>query len=327
MMKKKLSCGATLLLSLCMVLPLIAANASAAPELIPFYTPSAGGGAYILGAGIITVTNKYLPEIRLIQEATTGTMDIVRRMQARESAKKECLGSFGTVDAWRAYKGLDEYAGKPFTGIRALTYILGTDLYFVVPSNSPIKSYADAKGKRIGVGGPGSTTANTALFLFEQHGVTKKDFKPQYYVFREIVEGIQNGSLDGGIFVGGYPIAAYSELSTQHNVRIIPLEDSFLKKATAEHPYYYRTVVKAKSYRGLEQDTPILGFCTAVYAHEGMSNELVYKIMKNLFEHKTEYYAIHSSAKEMTPENATKGIPVPFHPGAEKYLKEIGVMK
>ena len=180
-------------------------------------------------------------------------------------------------------KGIDEYAGKPFTGLRALTYVLGTDLYFVVPTNSPIKSYADAKGKRIGVGGPGSTTANTALFLFEQHGVTKKDFKPQYYVFREIVEGIQNGSLDGGIFVGGYPIAAYAELSTQHNVRIVPLDESFLKKVTAEHPYYYRTVVKAKSYKGLEQDTPILGFTTAIYAHEGMSNDLVYKILEEPF--------------------------------------------
>ena len=327
MLRMKLLCRVTLLVSLCMLLPLISTSASAAPELIPFYTPSAGGGAYILGAGIITVTNKYLPEIKLVQEATTGTMDIVRRMQARETAKKDCLGTFGTVDAWRAYKGLDEYSGKPFTGLRALNYILGTDLYFVVPTNSPVKSYADAKGKRIGVGGPGSTTANTALFLFEQHGVTKKDFKPQYYVFREIVEGIQNGSLDGGIFVGGYPIAAYAELSTQHNVRIVPLEDSFLKKVTAEHPYYYRTVVKAKAYRGLEQDTPILGFATAFYAYEGMNNDLVYKIMKNLWEHKAEYYAIHSSAKEMSVEDATKGITIPFHAGAVKYLKEIGAMK
>jgi TRAP transporter TAXI family solute receptor len=316
-----------LVLSLGMLLPLISASASVAAELIPFYTPSAGGGAYILGAGVITITNKYFTDIKLVQEATTGTMDIVRRMQARESAKKDCLGVFGTVDAWRALKGYDEYAGKPFTGIRALTYVLGTDLYFVVPTNSPIKSYADAKGKRIGVGGPGSTTANTALFLFEQHGVTKKDFKPQYYVFREIVEGIQNGSLDGGIFVGGYPIAAYSELATQHNVRIVPLEENFLKKVTTEHPYYYRTVVKAKSYKGLEQDTTILGFTTAIYAYEGMSNELVYRILKNLFEHKTEYYAIHSAAKDMTVEDATKGIPVPFHPGAVKYLKEIGAMK
>jgi uncharacterized protein len=316
-----------LILSVCTLLSLAAGPAAAAPELVPFYTPAAGGTGYILGAGVVTVTNKFLPEMRMVHEATTGSMEIVRRMMQREAAKKDCFGLFGTVDAWNAMHGKNEYSGRPFTGIRALTYVLGTDVYFVVPANSSIKSYADVKGKRIGIGGPGSTTANTALYLFEEHGITKKDFKPYYYVFREIIEGIQNGSLDGGFFVGGYPIAAYSELATQQNVRIVPVDEKVLKKALAEHAYYYRTIVKAKSYKGLEQDTPVLGFTTAIYAHEAMSTDLVYKVVKNLFEHKADYYAIHASAKDMTVEDATKGIPIPFHPGAVKYFKEIGVMK
>ncbi len=302
-------------------------SATAAPELTPFYTPAAGGTGYILGAGVVTVTNKFLPDVKMVHEATTGSMEIVRRMMSRESQKKDCFGLFGTVDAWNAMHGKNEYTGKPFTGLRALTYVLGTDVYLAVPANSSIKSYADVKGKRIGIGGPGSTTANTALYLFEEAGITKKDFKPYYYVFREIIEGIQNGSLDGGFFVGGYPIAAYSELATQQNVRIVPVDEKIIKKATTEHPYYYRNVVKAKSYKGLEQDTPVLGFTTAIYAHEAMSSDFVYKIVKNLFVNKADYYAIHASAKDMSVEDATKGIPIPFHPGAVKYLKEIGAMK
>jgi uncharacterized protein len=302
-------------------------SVQAASELIPFYTPPAGGGAYILGAGIVSVTNRHLPEVKLVHEACTGTMDIVRRMMMREGQKKDAFGVFGTVDSWRALKGQGEYTGRPFSNLRAVVFVLPTDLYFVVPANSPIKSYADAKGKRIGVGGPGSTTANTALFLFEMHGVKKEDFKPYYYVFKEIVEGIQNGSLDGGIFVGGYPIAAYTELSLQHNVRIVPVDETLLTKIVTEHPYYYQSVVKAKSYKGLDQDTPILGFTTAVFTHLGVSADLVYKFLKNLFDHKADYYSIHGSAKAMTVESATKGIPLPFHPGAERYLKEIGAMK
>ena len=69
------------------------------------------------------------------------------------------------------------------------------------------------------------------------------------------------------------------------------------------------------------------GFTTAEFTHLGVSAEVVYKLLKNLFDHKADYYSIHSSAKEMTVENATKGIPLLFHPGAEKYLKEIGAMK
>lgn len=317
-----------LALLLCTCLWLVAPASHAAPvDLIPCFTPAAGGTAYILGAGVVSVTNKYLSDVKMIHEATTGSMEIVRRMMQREAAKKDGFGIFGTVDAWNALKGKNEYAGRPFADLRAIVYVLGTDVYLVVPSDSSIKSYADVKGKRIGLGGAGSTSANTALFLLEQHGVAKKDFKPYYYVFKETVEGIENGSLDGGILVGGYPVAAYSELAFQHNVRIVPVDDKVLKKVTTEYPYYYRSIVKAKSYKGLEHDTPVLGFTTAIYAHAAMSSDLVYRFIKNLFDHKADYYAIHPSAKDMTAEQATKGIPIPFHPGAERYLREIGAMK
>jgi TRAP transporter TAXI family solute receptor len=301
--------------------------ARAATELIPFYTPAPGGTAYILGAGIVTVTNKYLTDAKLVHEASTGTMDMVRRMMAREAAKKPAFALFGSPDAWKAYKGQAEYSATPFTGLRGVVFNSAFDVYLVVPASSRIKSYADVKGKRISIGGPGSTVANSALLFLEYAGVTKNDFKPYYYTYRETVEGLQDGSLDGGFLGGGFPIAAYTELSTRNDVRIVPIDEKIMKTALAEHPYYYGNVVKAKSYRGLEQDTPIFGFTGGFWTYAGVSADLVYAILKNLFEHKADYYAIHISAKEMTEGTATKGIPVPFHPGAEKYLKEIGAWK
>ncbi|MCJ7784912.1 MAG: TAXI family TRAP transporter solute-binding subunit, partial [Desulfobacterales bacterium] len=252
-----------------------------AAELIPFYTPPAGGGAYILGAGMISVTNKYISGTTLVHEATTGTMDIVRRMMQREGTKRPSFGIFGNVDAWKAYKGNNEYAGKPFESIRAIVYCLGTDQYFVVPANSSIKSFVDAKGKRIGVGGAGSTGANTALFMLEQHGITKNDFKPYYFVYNEVVQGLQDGSLDAGFLVGGFPIPAYTELSTTRNVRIVPVDEKVAEKIVKEYPYYYRSVVKAKSYKGLEQDTPIMGFSTSVWTYASVDTDLVYNFLKN----------------------------------------------
>lgn len=157
--------------------------------------------------------------------------------------------------------------------------------------------------------------------------MTKNDFKPYYYTYRETVEGIQDGSLDGGFVGGGYPIAIYTELALTHDVRIVPIDEKILKRVIDERPYYYGTVVKAKSYKGLEQDTFIYGFASALWTLSSLSTDFVYTLLKNLFDHRADYYAIHQSAKDMTPEDAMKGIPVPFHPGAEKYLKEIGVMK
>jgi TRAP transporter TAXI family solute receptor len=183
------------------------------------------------------------------------------------------------------------------------------------------------KGKKIGIGGPGSTVANTALFLLEQNGVKKTDFKPYYFVYKETVEGIQNGSLDGGVVAGGFPIAAYTELSIQHNVRIVPVDENIVKKVTAEHPYYYRNVVKAKAYKGIDQDTTIMGFYTNVWTTARTPDTLVYKFLKNVFDHKADYYAIHTTAKDMQVETAAKGSALPYHPGAEKFFKEIGAIK
>ncbi len=309
------------------VVGLSSGQARAAGELISFITPPAGGGAYIVGAGMISVSNKYIADPKFVHEAATGTMDIVRRMMAREAQKKEAFGIFGTVDAWNAYKGNNEYKGKPFTGLRMVVAVNGTDVYFVVPANSPIKSYADAKGKRLGMGGPGSTPANTAHFLLEQYGVTKKDFKPYYYTYKETVEGIQDGSLDGGFLAGGYPIASYNELATQRAVRIVPLDEATVKKIVAEHPYYYKNVVKAKSYKGLDQDTTIMGFAGATWTHTGVSDEIVYNFLKNLFDHKDDFYSIHPAAREVTHQNALAGLSVPLHPGAEKYYREMGILK
>ena len=319
--------GFMFMVGILVALTVILVPQAKAAELVPFITPPAGGGAYIIGAGVITVTNKYITDVKLVHEAATGTMDIVRRMQAREASKKDAFAIYGTPDAWSAYKGLNEYKGKPLTGLRMVVAVNGTDVYLVVPANSPIKSYADVKGKRIGMGGPGSTPANTAQFLLDQYGVTKKDFKPYYYTYKETVEGLQDGSLDGGIIAGGYPISAYSELATQKAVRIVPVDEAMLKKIIASHPYYYRNVVKAKSYKGLEQDTPIMGFAGGLWVLSSASTDYVYRLIKNLFDHRNEFYAIHSAAKEITPENALIGLSVPLHPGAEKYYKEIGILK
>ena len=313
----------------CVVLTILSFSpVQAAKELIPVFTPAAGGTAYTLGAGIVAVTNRYLSDIELVHMETTGSLDIVRRMQERENMNKPCFGIFATPDAWRAYKGMGtEYAGKPFPSLRSVVFVNGSDQYFAVPASSSIKAYGDAKGKRIGVGGAGSTVASSALFFFEQHGVSKSDFSPYYFVYKETVEGIQDGSLDGGILGGGYPISAYVELSTRMAMRIVPVDEKVIARVAAEQPYYYRAVIKAGSYKGLDKDVTTYGFTTAVHTYAGMSPDLVYRFLKNLFDHREDYYSIHKSAREMTAETATKGFSVPVHPGAERYLKEIGAMR
>lgn len=303
-------------------------STSAAEQLVAFASPAAGGGGYVLVAGMVSTVNKYMPGgVKLVHEATTGTLEMVRRLQMAYNQKKPMFADFGTPDGWNAYKGEQDYKGKQFAELRSVSFNQLVDLYLVVPASSPIKSYADVKGKRISMGGAGSTVSTLGHLTLEYYGVTKKDFKPYYFVYKETIEGIGDGSLDGGFFAGSYPMASYTELSTTKNVRIVPVDDAIAKRLVAEHPGHIQGLVKAKSYRGLESDTPVLGWTGAIWTHAGTSPEIVYNFTKTLFEHKEEYYEIHRDAKVLTVENATKTIRVPFHPGAEKYLREVGAVK
>ncbi|HUJ89302.1 MAG TPA: TAXI family TRAP transporter solute-binding subunit, partial [Syntrophorhabdales bacterium] len=117
------------------------APARAATELVPLYTPPAGGTAYVLGAGIVATTNKYMQDTQIVHEAATGTMEMVRRMMQRESMKKPVLAVFGTPDGWKAYRGEAEYAGTPFTALRAIVFINASDQYLITLASSGIKSF------------------------------------------------------------------------------------------------------------------------------------------------------------------------------------------
>lgn len=306
----------------------LSSEAVAQEKLIAVYSPPAGGGAYTLVAGTVMVSNRYMGRgINFVHEQTTGTLEMVRRLMVAESQKKDAFASFGSTDGYNAYTGRQEYSGKPFTALRAVAFNQLVDLYLVVPANSPIKSYTDVKGKRIAMGGPGSSVANTALLTLEHYGITKNDFKPFYFVYKETIEGLQDGSLDGGFLAGGYPMPSYLELSTRNAVRIIPVDEKIANKIIAEQPGYQTSIVKAKSYKGLEQDTRIVGWTGALWTYAGVSDDLVYKFIKNLFDHKEDYYVVHQDAKVLTLRDYNKGIAVPFHPGAERYFKEMGVWR
>ena len=109
---------ATIVSTICALVCFLAPALASAAELVPLYTPPAGGTAYVLGAGVVSVTNKYVADASMVHEAATGTMEMVRRMIQRESQKKPCFAVFGSPDGFRAFKGEGEYGGKAFSTLR-----------------------------------------------------------------------------------------------------------------------------------------------------------------------------------------------------------------
>jgi TRAP transporter TAXI family solute receptor len=314
------------LIILVSVLALSTSGFSASKRIATVYTSGVGGTAYVLGGAIAKVINKHVPEVQMVVEATGGTIASVRFIAEKYEKNQEAFGLSDSQGLHFAYEGK-----KPFTQryemIRAMTFLYGSGVNLVVPKNSPIKSYADLKGKKVAIGPAGSGLATMSVDLIGAHGVPKEMYKYIYLGFKEVPEGIKDGSIDAGFVAGSYPVPALVELGLQKELRIVPVEEKVLKKILSESPFFAMDTLKPGAYRGVEKETPILVFGIVLETHSKSDPEFIYRITKALFEHKDELIEIHTVAKEISLASAMRTITFPLHPGAEKYFKEVGVLK
>ena len=92
-------------------------------------------------------------------------------------------------------------------------------------------------------------------------------------------------------------------------------------------PAYQPTVIPANTYEGQTTDVPTAAIPNFLVTHSDVSTDLAYQMTKALYDNVETLYAAHNAAKAIKRENAVKGMPVPLHPGAEKYYREVGVIK
>jgi TRAP transporter TAXI family solute receptor len=86
-------------------------------------------------------------------------------------------------------------------------------------------------------------------------------------------------------------------------------------------------VIPANTYTGQTQDVPTAAIPNFLVTHSGVSDELAYQMAKQMYENLDTLHTAHNAAKAIARDNAIKGMPVPLHPGAERYYKEVGLIK
>ncbi len=125
----------------------------------------------------------------------------------------------------------------------------------------------------------------------------------------------------------GTPAPTLMELCTQRDIRFLDIEPDVAEKINKDFPAYYPQTVPAGTYKGQDKPSYTLAWMGLFIVHQDMNEQLAYDILKAVFENKDELDKIHAQFKKITLENAVKGMSVPWHPGAEKFFKEKGVLK
>ena len=308
-----------LVVLLVLTLVLVSANAFAVKRF-RIATAGTSGSLYPMGVLMAETINKHLPEFKASAESSAGSLANIRNL----SLGKVEWGIAQNDIAWFAYNGLGPFKGKKITQLRSLFGTLSGWLQIFVPANSDIKSIKDFKGKRVSVGAAGSGGEIDARLILEYYGITYKDIKPFFLREKDAVAALKDGTIDAMIATHPLKSAAFRDLTTSFNVRMISLDDDNLYK---KFPFFNKNVIPAGTYRGVDYPVTTASIVVFMYTTKdaGFTEDDIYKILDTLYKYRDEWKDASASVKKyVTLENALKGAAIPLHPGAIKYFKEKG---
>ena len=305
----------SLLLVLAMMLSLVACGGS---TTMTMGTGSPTGTYYAYG-GIIGqyITNNAGINVNAV--STGGSKDNIQGIDVGDY-------QLGTVQsdvmhyAWNGTRSFEE-DGKVET-FRTVAGLYA-EVVQLVTVNPDIKSVADLKDKKVSIGAPGSGVFFNAMDVLAAAGLSEKDIKPQYQNFDESADALKDGKIDAAFIVAGAPTPAITELSmTNDNVRIVPIDGDIAEKLMKDNTFYSVYKIPAETYKNQTEEITTVTVKATLIVSAHASEDDVYNLTAAIFDNIEAIAKEHAKGAELSLENATDGLTVPFHAGAAKYFKE-----
>ena len=195
----------------------------------------------------------------------------------------------------------------------------------LITMDPEIKSVADLKGRSVSIGAPGSGVYFNAVDVLNAAGLTEEDINAQYQSFADSADALKDGKIDAAFIVAGAPTPAITELCTTNAAYLVPIDGEIAEKLMADCPFYSVYTVPAGTYEGQDADVNTVTVKATLIVSASASEDDVYNLTKAIFENIDAITAENAKGAELSLENATEGLTVPFHAGAAKYFSEKGI--
>jgi hypothetical protein len=281
----------------------------------------------------------YYPVGGMIANAVSQPGKIVVSAQASNGSVANVTGIAGgaiesgftqaDVASW-AYTGKGVYEGKGnVPGLRLIANLYPESVHLVVRKGLGIKSVADLKGKRVALDEPGSGTLVDARIILAAYGLKDADIKAEYIKPNQAGDKMKDGALDAFFFVGGAPAGAIAELaSAGGGIDLVPIDGPQADAIRKSDTFFSSDLIADGMYKGIGATRTLAVGAQWVTSDKADANT-VYEITKALYGDAAQkaLAAGHAKGKFITKENAVKGAGIPFHPGAERFYKEAGLLK
>jgi len=300
-----------------------AATAQTANTNNVILTGSTSGVYYPLGNALSSIFIKSMPGTRWSVQVTQGSIENLRLLQTGDGELAFSLGD--TVSA--AWKGNAEAGFKaPQKKLRGVAAIYPNYIQIVVSEASGIKTLADLKNKRISVGPKQSGTELNARAIFDAAGVKYSEFsRLEYLPFGQSAKMIEKGELDATLQSAGLGVESIRQLASAVPIRLLPVPKEVIQKIG--DPAYVASTIPERTYEGQSEAVETAAVRNFLVTREGLSADTVYAITRAVFTHLDQLVQTHPAAKGVQIKDAVTGMPLPLHPGAERYYREVGLIK
>ena len=285
-------------------------------------TASSTGTFYYVGAAIGNAVSE-ASELNVMVQATAGSNENVALVLSGDID----IGMANSDAIYAAYHGTMSYAEAGSLDVLEVAALYNSQLHVFVTEKSGIRDISDLKGKKVCIGSPATSYLFINEAILNAYGISISDVSPFYMNYAEAAQALADGDIDAAFQTGGYPIAGIQQYAATTSFRMLPVDESVIEAVTAEYPFAIPTTIPAGVYENQanESEVETLAYQTCLFTSSWVEEEKIYEFTKQMMETLPNYKETNDATRQISPETVAIEY-IPFHPGAERYFREAGIL-
>ena len=293
-------------------------NQTAEKQFLNIGTGGTAGTYYPLGGAMAEILNKAIPGMNASAQSTGASVANINMLKAGDVDMAIVQNDI----TYYAVNGTEMFKDSKVDNLKGIAVLYPETCQFVTLEASGIKGIEGLRGKRVAVGAAGSGAEANARQILEAYGVTYDDIDEQYLSFSEGASALKDGNVDAAFLTAGYPTAAVQDISSQNQIRLLPVASDKADVLIAKYPFYTKTTIPSGTYTGFNEDVASVSVMAMLVATDKVSDKLGYDIAKALFSNLDRLQSAHAVGKQITKDGAMRGMPLTMNAGAEKFFNE-----
>jgi uncharacterized protein len=288
--------------------------AGASRRVLRLTTGSPGAGFHPLGVALGAAYRDAFPQLNLDVIESPGSVHNVEAIQRSEA---DIGFAFADV-AYVAFVG--GLGDRSFTNLRGMAVLQLNPLHLVVRAQSPIRDVSALRGRRVGVGPPGSGTALTAGLVLRAFGIDPEAVHAELLQFNDASAQLVAGELDAMFVNASYPSDAVS-MAAKAGARLLPIEGAAVDRLRHDYPFLRLTAIPAGTYAAHPAPVHTIGVDNLLVCRSDLDEDLVYELTKTFFASLPALVGQQRSLRLMDFAQVP-ATPIPLHEGAARYYRE-----